>query len=163
LGRPSGAMTEMSKLLAGYGDMLIYGFESNPGSRRLHPWLLGNLDVWRQYMFDDGHYDEGPNGDGTIAAYFYLDRLPPGFIVEKSVMEDRMILEVMTTSPEISLCIARRAGLPVGPVHKALLRLAGMEGRYAYSEQPASAQVRFHPGEAGVPIKFSLRDCYCEC
>lgn len=165
LRRASGAKTEMAKLLAGDGDMLIHGFESNLGSRRLHPWLLGDLDVLRQYIRKGGLPDmEESNDDGTTAAYFYRAKMPPGFIVEESVVADRMILEVMTTSPEISLCIAWRAGMPVAQVHRALLRLAGMENKHPSSEQPPDAQVVLHfEQKPGVPLMWSLRDCYCDC
>jgi hypothetical protein len=164
LGRSSGAKTEMEKMLAeGYGDMLIYGFESNPGSRRLFPWLLGDLAILRKHIHDDGPYEIVPHKDDTtVAAYFYLYQTPPEFIVERSVMTDRMILEVMTTSPEITLCIAQRAGLPVRPVEKSLYRLAGMKDKY--SELRPGTLVVFHPSDKpGKPHRWSLPDCYCEC
>jgi len=160
----SGAKTEFAKLLEGRGDLLIYGYEAYPGWRRLHPWLLGDLDVLRQYIRDGGHYEVAePDEDGTTAAYFYRYKLPSEFVIEESVMNDQMILEVMTPSPEPALCIARRAGLPPTPVWDALLRLAGMED--TYSEPSPLAKVVFHPRpKLGVPNMFSLRDeCYCEC
>jgi hypothetical protein len=80
LGRATGAKTEMAKMLNGHGDMLIYGFESAPGSDRLCPWLLGNLEILRQYIRDGGYYEPKPNDDGTTAAYFYLDDMPLGFL-----------------------------------------------------------------------------------
>ena len=145
LGRPSGAKTEMKKLLEGRGDLLVYGYEAYPNWRRLHSWLLGDLDVLRQYICDGGSYEIGPpNDDGTTAAYFHRYQLPPEFVMEESVMNDQMILEVMTTSPEPALCIARRAGLPPKPVWDALLRLAGMED--VYSEPLPWAKVVFHEG-----------------
>ena len=70
----------MAKMLDGHGDMLIYGFESAPGSDRLYPWLLGNLGILRQYIHDGGHYQEITNKDGTTGAYFHLDDMPLGFL-----------------------------------------------------------------------------------
>ncbi len=49
----------MAKMLDGHGDMLIYGFDSAPGSDRLYPWLLGNLGILRQYIRDGGYYEGG--------------------------------------------------------------------------------------------------------
>lgn len=80
LQRPSGARTEMAKMCDGHGDMLIYGFESAPGSDRLYPWLLGNLNILRQYVRDGGYFQEITNKDGTTGAYFHLDDMPLGFL-----------------------------------------------------------------------------------
>lgn len=162
LGRVSGAKTEMEKLLEGLGDLLIYGYEAYPGWRCLHPWLLGDLDILRQYIRDGGAYETWRNDDGTTAAYFHRYQLPPEFVIEESVMNDQMILKVMTTSPEPALCIARRAGLPPEPVWDALLRLAGMED--VYSKPTPWAKVVFHEGTPPAPRMFSLRDeCHCDC
>lgn len=228
LRRESGARTEMAKLLDGYGDILIYGFESKPGSDRLYPWLLADLDTLRQYIRDGGRYEPKPNGDGTTAAYFYLADMAPEFIVESegippvnrddpwhrcpdpkcegrrvpgfhgdgkfaqplddnmrpgdgywrecmfcgtrwksgwkapatrspnpptSVMDDQ-ILTVMTTTPEIVLRIATRAGMPVNEVERALYRLAGI--RPGQDQAPGTGQVVCHRSRPGMTVMWSL-------
>ena len=45
-GRPSGAKTELSKILEGYGDYLLYGF-SNEEESHLSLWTLADLRVFR--------------------------------------------------------------------------------------------------------------------
>ena len=50
--RPSGAKTELYKMLAeGWGDYIFYGF-SNQDSTRLTAWLLGNLHAFRVWHSD---------------------------------------------------------------------------------------------------------------
>ena len=46
--RPSGARTELQKVLAGWGDYLIYGFV-DVDERTFDHWLLGDLDVFRRW------------------------------------------------------------------------------------------------------------------
>lgn len=84
LSRPSGVETEMAKMCAGWGDFGIYGFESEPGSDRLSPWVLYNIHLLREYIADGGGYKEIPNHDGTWFAAFNIDQVlsaKPGFVL----------------------------------------------------------------------------------
>lgn len=44
--RPTGAKTELTKILEGWGDYLFYGFADPPG-RSLCQWLIGDLNAFR--------------------------------------------------------------------------------------------------------------------
>lgn len=81
LSRPSGIETEMPKVRAGYGDITIYGFESEPGSDRLGPWFAGNVALLRQYIGEGGYYRRQNNRDGSSTfGAFHLDDMPLGFV-----------------------------------------------------------------------------------
>lgn len=82
LSRPTGAPTEMEKLRDGLGDYGIYGFESETGSGRLHPWVLLNLAILRQYLDGGGRWTRGRNDDDTEFAAFTLEDLPVGCIIQ---------------------------------------------------------------------------------
>ena len=45
-GRPSGAKTELAKIVEGWGDYFFYGF-SNAEHHELAAWFLGDLRVFR--------------------------------------------------------------------------------------------------------------------
>lgn len=83
LSRPSGAETEMPKIRAGWGDFTIYGFESEPGSDRLHPWFIGNVNLLRSYIGEGGYYKPHKNKDNssTLGA-FHLADMPLGFVLK---------------------------------------------------------------------------------
>ena len=44
--RPSGAQTELAKVLSGWGDFIFYGFTTADGAD-LAAWVLGDLSVFR--------------------------------------------------------------------------------------------------------------------
>lgn len=87
-GRPSGADTELAKVLSGWGDYVFYGFAAED-ERALFAWVLGDLSVfrlWHQRETWNGHKPgEGrENGDGssTFRAYNIGD-LPSRFVVAR--------------------------------------------------------------------------------
>jgi hypothetical protein len=82
LDRPSGADTEMVKMQRGYGDFVIYGFESEPDSDRLFPWFIGNTELLRDYVNCGGYIKQQRNRDGssTLGAVHLAD-MPIGFVL----------------------------------------------------------------------------------
>jgi hypothetical protein len=87
--RPTGAKTELAKVVDDeFGDYILYGFahESEP---RLFSWILGDLEVFRYWWWDfTNHYGkkpgtEWPNGDGTWFRAFRIDDLPKEFVVHR--------------------------------------------------------------------------------
>jgi len=82
LDRPSRHETEMPKIKAGWGDFTIYGFESEPGSDRMHPWFIGNLGLLRDYINRGGYYRIEKNRDNSsrLAAFHHGD-MPLGFVI----------------------------------------------------------------------------------
>lgn len=82
LDRPSGAETEMPKLRKGWGDLMIYGFESEVDSDRLGPWWVINLEMLRDYLACGGYYRSQDNRDGSSSfAVFWLEDMPLGFVL----------------------------------------------------------------------------------
>lgn len=86
--RPSGAQTELAKMLSGWGDYLFYGFASADGSD-LAAWLLGDLNAFRLWHHRELWAFRRPgesrrNGDGSsdFAAYRLAD-MPTDFIVAR--------------------------------------------------------------------------------
>lgn len=87
--RPSGSDTELSKLLAGWGDYVLYGFATED-SEGLAAWVLGDLSVFRLWhhrrLAVDG---QAPgvtqnNGDGSSTFRAYrIDELPDDFVVAR--------------------------------------------------------------------------------
>jgi hypothetical protein len=85
LSRPSGVTTEMGKLRSGFGDLTVYGFESEPGSDRMHPWFLANAEMLRDYINRGGYYEVKDNKDGSSQlAAVYLGDMPLGFILDSA-------------------------------------------------------------------------------
>jgi hypothetical protein len=86
--RPSGVQTELSKMLAGWGDYIFYGFAS-PDGAELAAWVLGDLSVFRLWhhreLWDGRQPGEArKNGDGSsgFRAYRIAD-LPEQFVVSR--------------------------------------------------------------------------------
>ncbi|MGH3428197.1 MAG: hypothetical protein ACRDQZ_11645 [Mycobacteriales bacterium] len=82
--RVSGVETEMDKIKLGFGDMFVYGFEQEPGSDRLYPWFIGNLEILRDHHARTGRSageqrNKGPGGSSFKA--FNLDDMPLGFVL----------------------------------------------------------------------------------
>ena len=93
-GRPSGAKTEMAKIVEGWGDFLIYGF-SDSAERDLAAWTLIDLGALRLWINRHMATHKGnlpctfkPNVDksSTFAA-FDLRAAPPGLVVARKVAE----------------------------------------------------------------------------
>lgn len=87
--RPSGARTEMDKVRLGEGDIFVYGFESEPGSDRLDPWVVVNLDMVRAYDVQGG-YSTVRRNKGERASWlrvFDLDDLLLGTVIKSQGLE----------------------------------------------------------------------------
>ncbi len=91
--RPSGAATEIDKLLAGWGDYLFYGFANQDGTA-LAAWFLGDLDVFRRWVrwyqatrHDwPGELKENLDGSSRFVVFRIADVFPD-FIVARSPHE----------------------------------------------------------------------------
>lgn len=90
-GRPSGAKTELTKIIEGWGDYFFYGF-SDSDEHRLAGWLLADLKVFRLWftsqccLLPAGGYPgiKKQNGDGSSAfQVFNISELPPEFVVAR--------------------------------------------------------------------------------
>ncbi len=86
--RPSGAQTELAKMLSGWGDYIFYGFAS-PDASGLAAWVLGDLNVFRLWHHRELWAGRRPgesrsNGDASsnFAAYRIAD-LPDEFVVSR--------------------------------------------------------------------------------
>lgn len=78
--RDSGAETELSKLLKGFGDLVFYGFADDSGSR-LKSAFLGDLAAFRRwYMPHYGDFRDNGDGTGFVA---YDKRFIPGFVLHE--------------------------------------------------------------------------------
>lgn len=84
--RDSGAETELSKMIDGFGDWMFYGHASAvPG--RIERWWLIDLDVWRAALIRDRESvwpREMSNRDGTYFLPFDVRHFPPAMIVGQS-------------------------------------------------------------------------------
>lgn len=89
-GRPSGAKTELAKVIEGWGDYFFYGF-SNEDETELCAWSLCNLKAFRLWFnrelvankgkMPGQHKDNADNSSDFIV--FSIDSLPPEFIVAR--------------------------------------------------------------------------------
>lgn len=81
---PSGEPTELDKILAGWGDYLIYGFAAADDLPRLAAWALIDLTVLRDL------YPEGmpamtvENRDGTAGQAFRYSEWPDELLVARN-------------------------------------------------------------------------------
>ncbi|MGH9381088.1 MAG: hypothetical protein ACRD2Z_10815, partial [Thermoanaerobaculia bacterium] len=93
--RPNGVETELSKILAGWGDYLLYGFAAEAGPS-LAAWLLGDLHEFRRwhnralYRMARG---EAPgihkqNADRTCLRAYRVAELPSGFVVARKTTSE---------------------------------------------------------------------------
>lgn len=90
--RPSGAKTELRKVVEGFGDYLFYGF-SDEHETHLHQWFLGNLNLFRGWWTDQlylssprtlpGIAKENADNSSAFAAFRLAD-MPAGFVVASS-------------------------------------------------------------------------------
>lgn len=86
--RPSGAKTELAKIIEGWGDYFFYGFGANDGF--LASWMLGDLRVFRLWLWQRLARDRQlpgqlcQNKDGSSKFYAYkLEQLPSSFVVAR--------------------------------------------------------------------------------
>ena len=89
--RPSGAITEMAKIVDGWGDWMFYGHDCGNGG--ISRWMVLNLHAMPSHLIRDGfrakrtirRFDRS-NGDGT--KFIAFDALsfsgPPPLLVESS-------------------------------------------------------------------------------
>lgn len=82
--RPSGATTELAKVLSGWGDYLFYGFSTQSGD--LGVWRIGDLSVFRLWFHRECVRRNGAppgwlksNDDGSSDFRVYLWDGIPGF------------------------------------------------------------------------------------
>lgn len=86
--RPSGAETELTKMLSGWGDYIFYGFAS-PSGDELAAWMLGDLKVFRVWHHRELWASRRPgveqrNGDASSKFMAYnLTNLPADFVVSR--------------------------------------------------------------------------------
>jgi len=85
-GHPSGAKTELTKIIEGWGDYFFYGF-ADAEEKRLVQWVLCSLNHFRIYFnrYICGSGGELPgtrceNADGTYFRAFRLGDIP-GFVI----------------------------------------------------------------------------------
>jgi hypothetical protein len=86
--RPSGADTELAKVLSGWGDYLFYGFASADAAE-FAAWMLGDLSTFRLWHHRQLYKRRDPgevrrNGDGSSNFVAYrIDDLPDEFVVSR--------------------------------------------------------------------------------
>jgi hypothetical protein len=91
-GRPSGAKTELTKIIEGWGDYFLYGF-SDPEEKRLCQWMLGDMKVFRLWfnrrLARNGGQSPGKaqnNRDGSSDfRAFSIRELPSEFIIAQHI------------------------------------------------------------------------------
>ena len=95
--RDSGAETEMSKIVSGWGDWLFYGHATPLNAINL--WWLIDLHAFRRALIMEGRFGEAnlkmsekSNGDGTHFVAYDLRSFPPTPSI--LVASSRPLLEV---------------------------------------------------------------------
>lgn len=95
-GLPSGAKTELTKIIEGWGDYFFYGF-ANEGQTGLHAWALADLKAFRLWfnrylVLNNGRVPgkEQGNTDGssTFIAFSWKD-FPTNFLVASDGIDTR--------------------------------------------------------------------------
>lgn len=91
VGRPSGAKTELRKIIEGWGDYFFYGF-SDEDEFRLSAWLLADLKVFRSWFATElakmppgqmpGISKNNFDGSSNFAS-FQISELPSQFILSR--------------------------------------------------------------------------------
>lgn len=88
--RPHGVKTELTKIIEGWGDYILYGI-ANAEDAGLDVWVLGDLRVFRLWFNRQlvARHGKAPgieqaNGDGSSNfRAFQIDEMPMGFIVAR--------------------------------------------------------------------------------
>lgn len=89
--RSSGAKTELTKIVDGWGNWLFYGHAGDGGS--IAEWLVIDLDLLRAAFIrfpgllhspDGAAAGRKPNGDGTEFRWFQVDLLPAAVVLKRS-------------------------------------------------------------------------------
>jgi hypothetical protein len=91
--RDTGEKTEAYKIFdEGWGDWFFYGFEHDPGTLIIDPWLVVDLHAMRKLYADKEHWqklkndrtmEEKANGDGTYFWAFKAFYMPPGVVLKR--------------------------------------------------------------------------------
>jgi hypothetical protein len=88
-GRPSGELTELAKVITGWGDYIFYGFATEDQTAFAY-WLLGDLSVFRLWFMRELSCGRRPwveqqNTDGSSSFMaFRIADLPEEFVVSRS-------------------------------------------------------------------------------
>ena len=93
-GRPSGAKTELTKIIEGWGDYFLYGF-CDEREERLCQWFLGDMKVFRLWFNRQlaGNKGRRPgsgksNNDGSSSFLaFAIPDLPNSFVIARHVAD----------------------------------------------------------------------------
>ena len=87
---PSGAKTELQKVIEGWGDYMFYGF-SNEDETELCAWKLCDLNVFRLWLSKESRKYKSSrwnvdidNNDGTFFRAYNTNVLPGNFIFQCS-------------------------------------------------------------------------------
>jgi hypothetical protein len=85
--RDSGAETELSKVIDGFGDLMFYGFENITGKFIQH-WHVLDLSVFRAACIRRTKgcpsFTDQDNSDGTYFRAFKISSFPANFVVAHS-------------------------------------------------------------------------------
>jgi len=84
-GRPSGAKTELTKIIEGWGDYLFYAF-SDDAELHLAKWILGDLRAFRLFINRELAAGRKPwlakdNHDNSSSFLCFQYSVMPGFVV----------------------------------------------------------------------------------
>ena len=79
--RDNGTVTELDKIIDGWGDWLFYGHATGQGVQ-IAPWWVLNLDAFRSQLIRSKsrtaiRWDDIPNGDGTWLRWFQISSFLP--------------------------------------------------------------------------------------
>ncbi len=87
-GLKSNSQTELDKVVAGWGDLIFYGF-CDESETKLAKWFIGDLNVFRSWYCGYLRCNQGvepgekrDNKDGTSLRSFCVSDLPSNFIVK---------------------------------------------------------------------------------
>lgn len=79
-----GAITEIDKMLDGWGDYIFYGFApENENDKWLECFTIGDLNVFRREYHNLPTRKMIPNGDGTMFYAYSWKELPDDFIIAR--------------------------------------------------------------------------------
>jgi hypothetical protein len=92
---PSGCKTELTKIIEGWGDFMLYGFASEDDTR-LEKWTLGDLKAMRIYIARELAAKRVPwknrsNGAGESDFAVFKIGAIPGFVYAQSAMQQQTL------------------------------------------------------------------------
>lgn len=87
--RDSGARTEISKIIDGWGDWLVYAHAADDPMPKLDRWFVIDLNVFRASLIRYSRLRptekrQVPNGDGTYHLPYDVREFPPDLIIASS-------------------------------------------------------------------------------